>query len=416
MDLTKIISSIHEAAEMLSNQAEVEPQQRAALFQACEKLSAIVEQPRSRLEKATHAMTPVVATRIAIDMGIFDFVHNSPKDEFGAHEIASQIRGDSLLVSRILRFLTASGILSVTPGGKYKPDPVVKDLAKGGYLESRIMMNFDIHSQIYAKLPQILRETQYSSPSNAYAGPFQYVMRTEEHYFDWLKSHPIQLDAFNRTMQAGVVRDNTARWTAIFPVSHRFQEFQSSSSSGDKRLQFVDIGGGIGHEIKILLDTIPSLRGQFILQDLPDVIQSMLPGLKTTAATQTVQGMSYSFFEPQPVMGADVYFLGRVLHDWPDVQARSILLHIRDAMDETSMLLIHERVLPDGPTRVHLSDAIMDLNMMILCSSLERTETQFRALLESVGLKLVRVWRPKNAGLQQQAVLEAICGDFPGDV
>lgn len=241
-------------------------------------------------------------------------------------------------------------------------------------------------------------------------------MATEEHYFDWLKSHPIQLDAFNRTMQAGVVRDNTARWTAIFPVSQRFQDFQTSSSSADKELQFVDIGGGIGHEIKILLDTIPSLRGQFILQDLPDVIQSMLPGLKTTAVTQTVQGMSYSFFEPQPVMGAHVYFLGRVLHDWPDVQARSILLHIRDAMNETSMLLIHERVLPDGPTKVHLSDAIMDLNMMILCSSLERTEMQFRALLESVGLKLVRVWRPRNAGLQQQAVLEAICGDFPADV
>ncbi|KAJ5938067.1 hypothetical protein N7454_004409 [Penicillium verhagenii] len=363
-------------------------------------------------------------------MGIFDFVQNSPKDEFGAHEIISHTGGDPVLVARFLRFLTATGIFNVTSGGTYKADPVVKELAKGGDLESRILMNLasfenshpaksllilisDIHAQIYAKLPQYLRETQYASPSNAQAGPFQYALGTDEHYFDWMKSHPIQLNAFNRTMQAGVVRDNTARWTAIFPVEQQFQRFQMQNIPIDKSFEFVDIGGGIGHEIKVLLDSMPSLQGQFTLQDLPGVVESMLPELKTNNITQNVQGMPYSFFEPQPVKGAHVYFLGRVLHDWPDVQARSILGHIRKAMHEDSILLIHERVLPDIPTRVHLSDAIMDLNMMILCSSLERTEMQFDTLLKSVGLKLVKTWRPKNAGLQQQAVLEVVREGFP---
>jgi hypothetical protein len=118
--------------------------------------------------------------------------------------------------------------------------------------------------------------------------------------------------------------------------------------------------------------------------------------------------MAYNFFEPQPVVGADFYFLGRVLHDWPDSQARTILQHIRDAMDEDSVLLIHDRVLPDFASNVHSTDAIMDLNMMILFSSLERTEKQFRALLSSVGLKLVNVWRSPTAGVHRQAVLEAI--------
>jgi hypothetical protein len=43
-------------------------------------------------------MTPIVAVRIAIDMNIFNFVHNSPKDEFEGWEITSQVGGDSLLV------------------------------------------------------------------------------------------------------------------------------------------------------------------------------------------------------------------------------------------------------------------------------------------------------------------------------
>ncbi|KAJ5131984.1 hypothetical protein N7448_006142 [Penicillium atrosanguineum] len=360
-------------------------------------------------------MTPIVATRIAINLGIFDFVHDSLKEEFKGDEIVSHAGGDPLLVFRILRSLTAIGIFNVTTAETYKPDPVVKDLARGGYLASRIIMNFDVHFQIFAKLPQYLKETKYKSPINAYAGPFQSVFNTDEHYFDWMKSHPAQLDAFNRTMQAGIMRDNAARWTEIFPIAQRFQQFMNTTPPSDEKLQLVDIGGGIGHEIKVLLDTFPCLRGQFILQDVPGVVQHMLPELQSTPTMQTVQAMPYSFFEPQPITGAHVYFLGRVVHDWPDTQARNILQHIRNAMAEDSLLLIHERVLPDGAAKVHLSDTIMDFSMMVLCSSLERTETQFRDLLVSVGLNLVQVWRPTTAGLHRQAILEAIRADFPDD-
>ncbi|KAJ5190068.1 hypothetical protein N7491_007891 [Penicillium cf. griseofulvum] len=416
MDLTRLATVIGEAAELLASEPTIDLQQRAELSRACEKLSAIVDQPSSRLEKATIATTPIVAARIAIDLGVFDFIHNSPKEEFTSDEIESHAGGDPLLVRRILRSLTASGIFDITPAETYKPNPAVKDLAQGGYLASRIMMNFDIHFQIFAKLPRYLRETQYRSPANAYAGPFQYVFDTDEHYFDWMKSHPSQLDAFNLTMKAGVVRDNSARWTQVFPVEQRFQQFMSANSSVDDGLQLVDVGGGIGHEIRILLDTLPTLRGHFILQDVPGVIQSMLPELQTaTAPMQSIQAMPYSFFEPQPVTGAHVYFLGRVLHDWPDAEARSILRHIRNAMRKDSVLLIHDRVLPDGLAKVHLSDTIMDFNMMALFSSLERTESQFRKLLVSVGLRLVRVWRPATAGLHRQAVLEAVLAHSAGE-
>ncbi|KAJ5888977.1 hypothetical protein N7495_009018 [Penicillium taxi] len=413
MDLTKLANSICEAAKLLSSGSEVDLQQRVELLRACEELSASLEQPRSRLEKATVAMTPIVATRIAIDLRIFDYVQHSPKTEFKRDDITSFAGGDPLLICRILRSLTASGIFNVTPEGMYKPDPVVKDLAQGGYLSSQIMMNFDIHFQIFGKLPQYLKETGYKSPSNAYAGPFQYVFNTDEHYFDWLKSNPLQLDAFNRTMQAGVARDNAARWTEIFPITQRFQKFISVADiPAEKGLQLVDIGGGIGHEIKILLDTLPSLQCQFILQDVPGVIQSMLSELKELPSTQIVKAMPYNFFETQPIIGANVYFMGRVLHDWPDVQARSILQNVRDAMDKDSLLLIHDRVLPDGEARLKLTDTIMDFSMMVLLSSLERTETQFRELLVSVGLHLVRVWRPASSG---HAVIEAVRTDLvPG--
>ncbi|OJJ76883.1 hypothetical protein ASPBRDRAFT_140247 [Aspergillus brasiliensis CBS 101740] len=417
MDLTRLAASISEAARLLSSDAETSPQQRAELLRACENLAASIESPGSKLEKASVGMTPIVAVRIAIDLGIFDLVHSTPKDEFTNDDFISHTRADPLLVCRILRSLVATGIFTVTQIGTFRPDPVVKDLAPGGYLASRIIMNFDLHFQIFGKLPQYLRETRYKSPEDAYAGPFQYVFNTDEHFFDWIKSRPVELDAFNRTMQAGVVRDNAARWTDIFPVAQRLQRFLRADLPPNERFQMVDIGGGIGHETKILLDTLPSLTGHFILQDIPSVVESILPELRTTTPgsqqTVTVQAMPYNFFDPQPVTRAHVYFLGRVLHDWPDTQARSILQHVRNAMGEDSLLLIHERVLPDGPSKVHPSDAIMDFNMMALCSSLERTESQFRDLLAAVGLDLVRVWRPAAAGLHRQAVLEVVRADSP---
>lgn len=56
MDLTRLATSICEAAELLSSQPAIDVQQREELARACEKLSAIVEQPSSRLEKATIAV------------------------------------------------------------------------------------------------------------------------------------------------------------------------------------------------------------------------------------------------------------------------------------------------------------------------------------------------------------------------
>lgn len=56
MDLSKLAASIREATTIVSSQP-IDIQQREELSRACESLSAILEQPRSRLEKATHAVS-----------------------------------------------------------------------------------------------------------------------------------------------------------------------------------------------------------------------------------------------------------------------------------------------------------------------------------------------------------------------
>lgn len=263
----------------------------------------------------------------------------------------------------------------------------------------------DVHYQVFPKLAEFLAENKYRSPDDADSAPFQMAMNTNEHFFEWLGKREKQQEAFNCLMQSSRGRKYPVKWPEIFPVQNRFSQFRGVNAL--KRIQYVDIGGGVGQEIETLVDTIPDLSGLFILQDIPEVVANSSLGERVPShETQQYQLMGHNFFQLQPVKGADFYFLGRILHDWPDIQACQILSHIRDAMDEQSVLLVHDRVLSDIPSEVYPKDIQADFIMMAIFASLERSETQFRELLKSAGLVLVRIWRPERSFESRQAVLE----------
>lgn len=102
--------------------------------------------------------------------------------------------------------------------------------------------------------------------------------------------------------------------------------------------------------------------------------------------------------------GGGVYILSRIIHDWDDKRAGTILRNCRRAMWEKSKLLIIERVLP---ARIEHSDAgvfLADLNMIVMNGGRECTEAEFRALCESAGMQLAQVVPAGPAGM----IIEAI--------
>jgi hypothetical protein len=90
-------------------------------------------------------------------------------------------------------------------------------------------------------------------------------------------------------------------------------------------------------------------------------------------------------------VGARIYYLGGILHDWPDTEAASILRNIKDAMAPDSRIIIDEMCLPDEKAPLHL--VLYDLLMMIQVAGIERTIGHYRELLAGLGLELVGVWR-----------------------
>lgn len=167
----------------------------------------------------------------------------------------------------------------------------------------------------------------------------------------------------------------------------------------------VDVGGGKGHDLILLKNMYPDLKGRMILQDMPFVIKQagVLP--------DGLESMVYDFFTPQPIVGkclaethlsvtinlysrisgARAYYFHSVLHGWPDEKCLQILSNTKIAMKPGySKLLINEIVVADENAH-HLSTS-MDLLMMTVVSAEERTASSWHRILPMAGFKIVKIW------------------------
>ena len=142
-----------------------------------------------------------------------------------------------------------------------------------------------------------------------------------------------------------------------------------------------------------------------------------------------VEFMRHDFFKPQPVKGADAYFLRFILHDWPDRECVEILRNLVPALKDGAKILISDLVLPEPntvPNRIekemryvildghHLlyTDPsacpcrICDLHVLSLIGSRERDIAAWKGLFESADarFRFVGAIQPPGSAL---SVIEA---------
>jgi hypothetical protein len=188
--------------------------------------------------------------------------------------------------------------------------------------------------------------------------------------FDFLQAHPengLQFDQWMTTLSLMASK--------MIPEVYDF--------SGSKIV--CDIGGGQGILLKGILTTNPHLTG--ILFDLESVVGNNVLG----DIADKVRIIPGSFFESVP--SADVMILKFIIHDWNDEKASLILDSCRKAMTPGTKLLIMERVL-EGET--DFLGQFYDLHMQVMVGGRERSEDEFRSLLEQSDLKLNRIIPTKS--------------------
>ena len=83
--------------------------------------------------------------------------------------------------------------------------------------------------------------------------------------------------------------------------------------------------------------------------------------------------------------------MSHICHDWSDQKVRELLSNTIKAMKPGySRLLINDWVL--GDTGALLIASQLDITMMAVLSGMERTESQWKTLLEACGLEIVKFW------------------------
>ena len=183
-----------------------------------------------------------------------------------------------------------------------------------------------------------------------------------DEFWSWLASHPDERADFDRAMEQN--------W------QNRLERLEAVGLRGDETV--VDVGGGNGSLLRALLDGHPELCG--IVFDLPETVRD------EASFGQRLRFEEGSFFDRVPP--GDVFVLSTILHDWPDDDARRILDTIRAAAAPASRLVLIEAVIQPGnePSGAKW----LDLLMLVIAGGRERTEEQWRRLLESAGWEPVR--------------------------
>lgn len=147
----------------------------------------------------------------------------------------------------------------------------------------------------------------------------------------------------------------------------------------------VDVGGGNGLTLSALLNRHTHIHG--ILFDLPPVVERAKMILEKAGVAGRVHMDGGDFFH-KISKGGDAYILRHIIHDWSDDEAATILRNCREAMNRNGKVLIVETVVPEGNDPCFVK--WLDL-MMLVIGGKERTQIQYKLLLESAGLKLKRI-------------------------
>ncbi|KAF3483305.1 uncharacterized protein GIQ15_02629 [Arthroderma uncinatum] len=202
--------------------------------------------------------------------------------------------------------------------------------------------------------------------------------------FEYMESNQASSDYFARYMRS-------LGKSAGFLPDHILKGFNWESLG---EAQVVDVGGSSGQVAILLATNYPRLTIK--IMDLPVTTantQPILDRLEPSVASR-VSCVAHDFFKPFPEVLAestDVYFLRKILHDWPFPSAQIILQNLTTALKPGAVIVIMETILPPSgsiPARAEARLCVRDLIMAETQNSKEREMSDWIELFESVTPKL----------------------------
>ncbi|GLB03880.1 hypothetical protein AtubIFM57258_009127 [Aspergillus tubingensis] len=354
-------------------------QERLRLRDAARSLANALETPRETIVRqcwTTATLHAAIETALAI--GVFsELSRDEPKS---VAELAETTQSDPVLLSRIMKHLASMTVITEAGPDKYIATNLSVTLSVERYGDAFPALSGWLYPGIYA-IPAFLKQNGFRNPTDPTKSPYQLGQRVDEHFFELVQKNPTLAKQFGNHMSA--YHQGRPSWMdkGFYPVQERLIE---GTELSEKDVFLVDVGGSTGHDVSEFRRKWLEVPGRLVVQDLPQVIETVKD------VHVSIDPMAHNFFTEQPVKGARVYYMHSVLHDWPDDVCGQILSNLIPAMKPGySKLLINEYVVPS--LDAHFETTSLDMIMMSIASG-ERTEKHWTTLIESAGLKVVKIW------------------------
>jgi acetylserotonin O-methyltransferase len=314
----------------------------------------------------------------AVSMGVFDALHDGPAS---AADLAGRLSANADAMGRLLDGCAALGLVR-KHDGVYENDAVAET-----YLYTRSehsMYGYVRYSDqalygMWGHLEDAVREgTHRWTQSFGLEGPiFSAFFRTDEAMRDFLMG----MHGFGMLTSAKVV--------SAFDLS-RFR-------------QLVDLGGATGHLAIAACERYAGLRA--VVFDLARATSLAREQVAKSPAFERIEVVAGDFFEDE-LPEADLYYVGRILHDWTEGKIERLLGRIFERLPEGGALLIGEKLLEEdgvGP----LAANMQSINMLIVTEGRERSLGEYAGLLRLAGFGEVQ-------GRRTGAALDAILAEKTG--
>ena len=302
----------------------------------------------------------VHAILVAANLGLADLLKDGP---LSIADLAEATGTHARSLYRMLRALASRGIFSEDADGRFSltalADPLRSD-APDSIHNWALFVGSEAELQTWAHLSYSVRT---GKPA------FEHIFG--KGWFDYLDDQPEMAQIFNKLMTGGSTSDGGAIIEA-----YDFSVYR----------KIVDVGGGHGALLAHILEQAPQSSG--VLFDAPSVIVGATGAIDTQVNQGRAEKVAGNFFEAVR-NGSDAYVLKYIIHDWDDERAIVILKNCRQAMTENGRVLLVEMVIPAG--NAPSPGKFLDLEMLLYFHSRERTEAEYRDLLQQAGLELITI-------------------------
>ena len=301
---------------------------------------------------------------VAADLNLAARLADGPRT---AEELAQSTATHAPSLYRVMRALASIGLFTEAPSHRFSLTLLGEVFTTGTVRATVLTAAGDLITKSLEQLPYSV-QTGKSGFEKAFGMPF----------FEYLARHPAEASLFSETM-VGFHGSEPAAVAAAYD----FSQFET----------IIDVGGATGNLLATILGRHPQPRG--ILFDLPHVLRDAPALIEARGLVRRITIEAGNFFESVPT-AVGAYLLSHIIHDWSEAQCLTILGNCRRTMKPNSRLLVIETVLApgDAPQLGKILDIIM---LALFTGAKERTEPEYRGLLDKAGFRLARVVPTESA-------------------